>query len=51
MSNDGADEERLCTQEVKTKSRSGNRNLILDIRIPEKDLLEFLPSKAYNMVS
>ena len=26
-------------------------NLILDIRIPEKDLLEFLPPKAYNMVS
>ncbi|MDY3918145.1 MAG: hypothetical protein SOZ59_03980 [Candidatus Limivivens sp.] len=25
-------------------------NLILDIRIPEKDLLEFLPPKAYNIV-
>ena len=29
LSNDGADEERLCTQEVKIKSRSGNRNVTL----------------------
>ncbi|MDO5539825.1 MAG: tyrosine-type recombinase/integrase [Eubacteriales bacterium] len=29
LSNDGADEERLCTQEVKTKSRSGNRTIPL----------------------
>lgn len=26
-------------------------NLLLDIPISEKDLLELLPTKAYNMVS
>ena len=29
LSNDGFDEERMCTQEIKTKSRSGNRNVPL----------------------
>lgn len=29
LSNDGADQERLCTQEVRTKSRSGNRTIPL----------------------
>ena len=44
-SNDGEAEEQLCTQEVKTKSQSGER----DIPIFEKDLLELLPQKVYNM--
>lgn len=39
LSNDGADEERLCTQEIRTKSRSGNRDIPLGEFVIEELIL------------
>lgn len=39
LSNDGADQERLCTQEIRTKSRSGNRDVPLGEFVIEELIL------------